>query len=76
MRGGITRHPLKDEAGNRNLEPTVEEITQAALSHTKEPVAKSRKVNIDTSYKMAGRGFHNRAHAYGLLLVLGLTLVQ
>ena len=31
-----------------------EEITQAALSHTKGPVVKSREVKIDASFKMTG----------------------
>ena len=34
----------KGKAGNRNLEPTEEEITQAAPSQTKGPTVKSRKV--------------------------------
>ena len=35
-----------------------EEITQAALSHTKGPVVKSREFKIDASFKMKGKGFH------------------
>ena len=35
-----------------------EEITQAALSHTKGPVVKSREVKIDASFNMRDRGIH------------------
>ena len=42
----------------RKLEPTEGEITQAALSHTKSRVVKSRESKIETSFKMKARGFH------------------
>ena len=45
-----------------------EEITQAALSHTKVPVIKSREVKIDASFKMRGRGFHRYDSRVGCLL--------
>ena len=59
MRVRIARHPLKGGINNRNLGPTVGDVTQTALSQAKGPGFKSRRNSKSTpSFKRRARGFH------------------
>ena len=62
--GGITRHPQKGEAGNRNLEPTVGiYYPSGAEPHKRTSGQVKKSPTVDASFKMMAGDFTNRTHA-------------